>query len=241
MSDTSSVLCDDNNVPIAITGNVRDITKRKKAEEELKESEERYRALVDTAGLAGEGIMIVERAEGNKAVIAFVNDTLSGMLGYQREEMLGMPARDLFLPGDRIWLQDKNRRKRKGEALPSHYGVMALRKDGSMLPIEISMGAMRYQGKSATVVYVRDVTERKQAEEALRESEAQFRAIFDGAAIGVGLLDVNGQPFRINPALREMLGYTVEELRSMAFTDYMHPDDATVDLRLFREMVSREA
>ncbi len=214
-----------------------DATERKRAEDTIRESEERYRALVDTAGLAGEGIMIVERVEGDKAVIAFGNDALSGMLGYQREEMLGMPARDLFLPGDRIWLQDKHRRKRKGEALPSHYGVMALCKDGSMLPIEISMGAMRYQGKSATVVYVRDVTERKKAEEALRESEAQFRAIFDGAAIGVGLLSIVGQPFRINPALREMLGYTVEELRSMAFTDYMHPDDATVDAGLFQEML----
>jgi PAS domain S-box-containing protein len=193
---------------------------------------------VDTAGLAGEGIMIVERAEGNKAVIAFVNDTLSGMLGYQREEMLGMPARDLFLPGDRIWLQDKNRRKRKGEALPSHYGVMALRKDGSMLPIEISMSAMRYEDKSATVVYVRDVTERKQAEESLRESEAQFRAIFDGAAIGVSLLDSDGRPFKMNPALQQMLGYTLEELRNMAFTDYMHPDDAMVDVELFKEMAA---
>lgn len=237
MSDTSSVLCDEKNGPIAITGNVRDITKRKKAEEALKDSEERYRALVETAGLAGEGIMIVERAEGNKAVIAFVNDALSGMLGYQKEDMPGMPARDLFLPGDLMWLQDKNRRRRKGEALPSHFSVMALRKGGSMLPIEISMGAMKYQGKSTTVVYVRDVTERKQAEESLRESEAQFRAIFDGAAIGVGLLSIVGQPFRINPALREMLSYTVEELRSMAFTDYMHPDDATVDAGLFQEML----
>jgi PAS domain S-box-containing protein len=237
MSDTSSVLYDDNNGPIAIIGNVHDITERRKADEAQKDSEERYRALVNTAGLAGEGIMIVERPEGNKAVIAFVNDTLSGMLGYQREEMLGMPARDLFLPGDRMWLQDKNRRKRKGEALPSHYAVMALRKDGSMLPIEICMGAMRYQDKNATVVYVRDITERKKAEEALRESEAQFRAIFDGAAIGVGLLSIVGQPFRINPALQEMLGYTVEEFRSMAFTDYMHPDDATVDAGLFREML----
>ncbi len=216
---------------------LRDITERKKAEEELKESEERYRALVDTAGLAGEGIMIVERVEGNKAVIAFVNDTFAGMLGYQREKMLGMAARDLFLPGDRIWLQDKNRRKRKGEALPSHYAVMALRKDGSMLPIEISMGAMRYQGKSATVVYVRDVTERKQAEETLRESEAQFRAIFDGAAIGVVLIDEYGHMLKINPALERILGYTLEELRGMVFTDYMHPDDATVDVGLFREMV----
>jgi PAS domain S-box-containing protein len=238
MSDTSSVLCDEQKVPIAIIGNVHNITERKKAEEALKESEERYRALVDTAGLAGEGIMIVERAEGNKAIIAFVNDTLAGVLGYQREEMLGMPARDLFLPGDRIWLQDKNRRKRKGEALPSHYGVMALRKDGSMLPIEISMGAMTYQGKTATVVYVRDVTERKVAEEALKESEAQFRAIFDGAAIGVRLVDKDERTFKINPAFEHMLGYTLEELRSMPATDYVHPDDVLITKGLFDEMVA---
>ena len=216
----------------------KDVTERKVAEERLKESEERYRALVDTAGLAGEGIMIVERAEGNKAVIAFVNNMLSGMLGYQREEMLGMRARDLFLPGDRIWLQDKNRRRRKGEALSSHYSIMALRKGGLMLPIEMSMGAMTYHGKGATVVYVRDVTERKQAEEALRESEAQFRAIFDSAAIGVRLVDKDERTFKINPAFEHMLGYTLEELRRMPATDYTYPEDARIDKELFDEMVA---
>jgi PAS domain S-box-containing protein len=114
---------------------------------------------------------------------------------------------------------------------------MALRKDGSMLPIELSMGAMNLNGKPATVVYIRDITDRKAAEEALKQSEMQFRAIFENAAMGVGIVDSRGHPLRINTAFEKMVDYTAEELRKTPFKAFMHPDDAFSDAKLFAEMV----
>ena len=82
-----------------------------------------------------------------------------------------------------------------------------------------------------------ELKERKRAEAALQESEAQFRAIFENAALGAALVDLKGKPLRINPALQRMLGYTEKELQSMSFTEYTHPSDIEAEAALFRELM----
>jgi PAS domain S-box-containing protein len=91
--------------------------------------------------------------------------------------------------------------------------------------------ALYYEG------FVEDITERKRAEEALKESETRFGAIFENAAIGIALVDVHGHPVESNPALKKMLGYNKFELADMAFTEFTHPDDARADWDLFIELV----
>ena len=78
--------------------------------------------------------------------------------------------------------------------------------------------------------------ERKQAEEAVRASENRWRTLFDNAAVGIALVDALGQPVHSNLALQRMLGYTAEELRRMSFVEFTHPDDATKDWDLAREV-----
>jgi PAS domain S-box-containing protein len=82
------------------------------------------------------------------------------------------------------------------------------------------------------------VIQRKHAEDALRVSESRFRAIFEGAAIGIALVDMNGQSVASNPALRETLGYSAEELHQMRFTQFTHPDDIQTDWGLFEELIA---
>jgi PAS domain S-box-containing protein len=79
---------------------------------------------------------------------------------------------------------------------------------------------------------------RLQREQALRTSEARFRAIFAGAAVGIALVDQNGHPVMSNTALHEMLGYGEEELRGMAFTEFTHPDHVDLDWNSYRELVA---
>jgi PAS domain S-box-containing protein len=79
--------------------------------------------------------------------------------------------------------------------------------------------------------------ERNRAEEALGESEARFRAIFENAAIGIALVDVRGHPVETNAAIQQMLGYTKFELADKVFTEYTHPDDARADWDLFIGLV----
>jgi PAS domain S-box-containing protein len=85
-------------------------------------------------------------------------------------------------------------------------------------------------------VRAKEIVERRQAEEAVRQSESRWQAIFNNAAIGIALVDADGYPVQSNPALQRMLGYTGEELRRMPFVQFTHPDDTAVDFALAQEL-----
>ena len=86
----------------------------------------------------------------------------------------------------------------------------------------------------------RDITERKRAEDALRESETRFRAVFENAAIGIALVDMHGHPLESNPAIQKMLGYSAPELAQMAFTQFTYPDDEQASGDLFASLCQGE-
>jgi PAS domain S-box-containing protein len=221
------------NKPVGLRGIVIDMTERKQAEKELRESEDKLRIIFDTVGV---GITISDMA----GTIVDTNETTLRMKGYSsKEEVLGLNGFDFVAEKDRARALEGLKALFEDEVgLPMEIALLT--KDGRELDAECSSTILRdSSGHAVGLINVeRDITERKQAEEALRESEARFRAIFDGAAIGIGLVNRRGQPIETNPALQKMLGYTTEELRSMAFTDYMHPEDATADMALFEEMVA---
>jgi diguanylate cyclase (GGDEF)-like protein/PAS domain S-box-containing protein len=112
------------------------------------------------------------------------------------------------------------------------YEIMGARKDGTRLDLEVRGRAYSYRGRDVRVTAVRDITERKRAEEALKESEERFRGTFEDAPIGVALVSLpSSSPdsapryLRVNRALCEMLGYSEEELLTMTSFDVTHPQD----------------
>src|SRR4030042_4045467 len=156
---------------------VRDITERKRAEKILKESEEKYRNLVERAS---DGITIIQ-----DGIIKFANQQLANMWGGTTEEIIGTSFTNHLHAGSKEELVDRYRRRMASEEVPAVYKTELQRKDGSKLYVELNAGVILYEGKSADFVFVRDITERRHAEEALRESERRLSLALGGANIGL--------------------------------------------------------
>ncbi len=192
-----------------------DITERKKAEDALKESEEKYRAIIEAVGRAGEGIIIIQDNEQGEAAFVFVNDQFCQMSDYSQEELMGRSPWD-FVPHEvSVRLKDWYKRRHTGESLPGHYEAAGIRKDGAIVPLDLSIVTMPWQGNIATVLYLRDITERKKAEEALRESEEKHRTYVENAPDGIFIVDSEARYVDVNEAACRMTGYSRDKLLNM--------------------------
>jgi PAS domain S-box-containing protein len=181
----------------------RDITERKLADEALRASEEQYRAVFNATADA-----LVLRDADNR--IVDVNPALLAMTGYAREDLVGV-RRWAFLPPEMdAQGREYHRRIIAGEAI--HRETVAVRKDGSRFDIEVRSVPIQYRGRPHVLAMARDITARRLADEALRASEEQYRAVFNATADGLVLRDADLRIVDVNPALLAMTGYTREEL-----------------------------
>lgn len=142
-----------------------EITKRKQAEDTLRESEERYRALLELSGEVGEAVVMLQDTDGKKAVHTFATGEWPRITGYSMEELLGMSWFELLQPDYREAALERYQRRIDGEVIPGLFELSIVRKDGTEVPVEITGGPTTYLGKSALVVYVRDITGPKKAEQ----------------------------------------------------------------------------
>jgi PAS domain S-box-containing protein len=164
-----------------------------------------------------------------------VNQAACKMLGYQRDELLGKTIFDTIRDEDAQRLIDTRSALLVGREITAEW--MLRRKDGSLLPAEVSAKILpdgRWQA------FVRDISERKRVESQLRESEERFRLIFDEAPIGMALVTLDGSFVRLNRAFCEIVGYPAEELERLRFADITHPDDISDDLALAGKLARGE-
>jgi PAS domain S-box-containing protein len=204
----------------------RDISERKQVEEALQQSQERLRTIIRAEP---ECVKIVSR----EGVLVDMNPAGLAMLeAGSLEEAQSRPLWQFIAPEHRAEFGGLHHRVLQGQSGTLEFDVIGLkgacrRLETNAVPLRDATGVV-----NALLGVTRDITLRKQSEAALRESEAQFRAIFEGAAIGVALVDMEGRPVKCNPALQRMLGYTEAELQGMAFPEFTHPDDVQADLQL---------
>ena len=161
---------------------LRDITERKRAEEALREAEERNRGLM---AVSSDGIWIHRRGR-----VEYVNDALVSMLGYERaDEIVGREIYELFSPGARSAVHARMAALVTEEhtALPVLETGM-LRRDGASVQVETTAASYRQKDEVWVIAILRDITERKHAEQALREAEARYRILFDNAPDGIAIL-----------------------------------------------------
>lgn len=109
-----------------------------------------------------------------------------------------------------------------------------VRPDGTVRWVSDNTEVRRMEGRTRIAGVVSDITERKLAEEARRQSEQRFHTTFENVGMGIALLNLDGRPLKSNLAFREMLGYSEEELLGMQFTEFTHPEDRDRDWALSR-------
>jgi PAS domain S-box-containing protein len=234
---TTAFMKEEQGEPTGFVDIIRNITERKKAELELEESEARYRSLVEQS-LAG--III---AQGPAVHAVFVNRAMTDIWGYTAEEIYSLSQQQIekmIHPEDRSLFFKSFEDRLKGKNVPSHYEFRALRKDGNVIWLEISAGLIEYNGRLAVQGIFTDITERKKAEEAVRESEEKLRAIFEAAVDGIAYIDTSGKVVAVNKRLMEMMGYGVNETvgRNIAELGDIDSEDLQRVLKAMEEVVA---
>jgi PAS domain S-box-containing protein len=201
---TKVPLRDDHGKAIGIAGINHDITKRKQMEDQLRESENRYRTLFDSTN---DAIFIHDM--GGKFLE--VNKVACERLGYSREELLQMTPADIDAAEHSATVQQ---RVEELNRIGHHFAeIIQVRRDGTTLPTELSSRLIEFKGKPAILSIARDITKRKLAEEALRESEEKYRRLFEQAMDGIALADPEtGIILDCNQALAALVGRDRAEL-----------------------------
>jgi len=194
---------------------------RKQSEEALKQGEERYRRLFSANPLP---MWIYDL--GTLSFLE-VNDAAVAHYGYERSEFLSMTIADIRLPDDRPALLENV--AHVADHTVDKAGVWAHRKKGgSMIEVEITSHILDYKGRRAELVVAIDITERKQAAKAMRETEEKYRSIFENAVEGIYQTTPEGEFLAINPAAARILGFPspdqiMEEPRATRRYGYVDP------------------
>jgi PAS domain S-box-containing protein len=147
-------------VVTSIMGISRDITERKRIEEALRESEGKYRNLVERAH---DGIIVIQ-----DGMVKFCNRRTAEMWGGECGQIVGRPYKDFVDPSEFPRLRENYERRMAGKEVPGRYDTRLMRKDGTSFPVDLNGGSIIYEGRAADLIVFRDNTDRKMAEEALR-------------------------------------------------------------------------
>jgi len=201
-----------------------ELLERTVAEKALQESETRLRAIFNAA----ENIsLIMTDLADTEAHILELSRGAEQMFGYNREEVIGKPVAVLHLPEDVLKFPAViNSMRQRKEGFTGESTLV--RKSGERFPALFTTYPIfdSKDNMTATLGVSIDITKRKQAEDALKESEERYRVVFEGSAEGILVADIETQEFKyVNQAICRMLGYTEEELKQMSVSD-IHPKEA---------------
>ena len=204
---------------------------RKRAEEALLESEERYRRLVETAP------EVIYNLSAEDGTITLLNPAFEKITGWSRAEWLGKPFMSLVHPDDVTLAMETFQHVSRGEATPL-YGLRILSKSGEYLIGEFTSYPNIEKGKvTGEFGIARDITERKRVEEALRRSEARYKELWERAPVAYHVLDPDGKIAKVNQTEASMLGYQVHEMVGKSIFDFILPEQRKEAQKKFRQKI----
>ena len=215
-----------------------DITELKQAEEALRESEAKYKRISDNSPAVLYQFLMTQSGEVS---FPYVSDIVESIFGVSPEEIIKDPSKllDMVHPEDQEIFNE--RIMKSAETLESFPLEFRCIKDGEVIwveargvPTPLTNGGILWDG------FLLEVTDRKQAEEALQESELQFKSTFEQAAVGIAHVALDGTWLRVNQKLCDIVGYSREELISKTFQDITFSEDLDADLEYVRQMLAEE-
>jgi PAS domain S-box-containing protein len=215
---TASPLVSDHGVMTGILAVFKDITERKKAEEAMRASEEKYRMLVEKLE---EGV-ILSNIEG---YMLFVNPKFCSMLKYSENELINTHWMDIVPKEEYIKIEIHREKRIRGET--SGYDTVLLAKDGTRILVNV-IGTPVYSADGemiGTLVVFNDITERKKAEEATRASEEKYRMLVETSPEIIFKQSMESKFTFVNKTFTDILGYNMEESMDMVGRDLVHPED----------------
>ncbi len=207
---------------------------QKRREETRLEFEQRFKIIFDSAN---DGIMLAD-AETKKFSLG--NKAMCSMLGFGPEEIKTLGVIDIHPEKDLPRVMNQFERMQLREIAVAE-NLPVKRKDGSVFYADISANPVTLGGKSFHVAIFRDITERKQAEERIRESEARYRSIFEHVDDIIYLLNPDGTFRSLNPAFEKITGWTTKEWIGRPFAPIVHPDDYPYASDIFRKSLAGES
>lgn len=214
-----------------IAGIAEDITERKRAEAALKESETTFKTIF---AKASEGMFLLD---WQKRSLIMCNPACSKLLAYKPDEFPKLNMSDLVASEDFKPFADQiTKFIKSGRWQPRDFRFV--RKDKSVIFVDLSPALVTLNGKKTLLISFKDITKRKQMEEALRASEEQFRTLFESAPIGVALLAPNGRYLQVNQTYCSMLRYPANAILKLNLFDVIHPEDTPTTQKLLSELVN---
>jgi PAS domain S-box-containing protein len=231
VADNISVIQNEANVPAAVVGNLRDITERKRAEEALRDSEEKLQAMFESVN---DGITVTD-LDGK---IQQVNDAVVYIHGYNnKDELLGLSGFELIAERDRSRaIENMGRTLNEGSISNLEYKFLS--KERKEFDAELSVSLLRDASgtPSGFIGITRDVSERKRMQEALQQSEEHFRALIENSLEAIAIVDRDGMLTYESPSFERLMGYTLEDHIGKSPFGYIHEDDLQRVANMFTEL-----
>lgn len=239
---TKGPMKDDSGNVFGVFGISRDITERQLIQLALQKSEARYRRFAEELPL---GIVITQ-----KGMISYVNTATVELIGHPEEELVGNFFMPFIYEADRPWMMALHLRRMSGEKIESPYFVRMVRKDGAIRQWQIHTSTIEWDGQLSSLGVVADITERIQAEQALRtavaaqkeaqrraqHSETRYKTLIQHAADAVFVFDVDARFVEVNQQACDSLGYTREELLQMGVKQIAPRFDLASRQHLWRKL-----
>jgi PAS domain S-box-containing protein len=155
------------------------------SEAKAREFEQRFRTVIDLAADTGEAIVILQTIDGIEGRYIYVNDLWSDITGYSKEELLTMSAFDLIAPEHVEASRDRYNKVLAGEAQPKLFEVAIITKSRKVVPVELSIAPIKYNGASSVVAHLRDISEKKWAEKVIMEERLKYFSLFENAPVPI--------------------------------------------------------